>query len=180
MKGKLTVAIILILVTWATAQNRNGIPLGVGDSVPAVYLNTLEGKGVKLVDEINSTTSVIIFYRGGWCPFCNAHLSDLQDINRALRRKGVKIMAISPEPKKGLEKTKETNDLDYDLYTDTDAAAVKFGVATLVNGKPTLPTPSVFIVDTKGVVQFVHFDPDYKVRLEARIILEKVESIIKR
>lgn len=163
----------------AFAQNRNSIQLSVGDTIPQVNVVTMQGMTVSLQKELDGAPSVIIFYRGGWCPFCNAHLSDLQDIQRPLKKKGVKILALSPEPIKDLEKTKENNGVGFNLYTDHDGAALKFGVATLINGKPSLPTPSVFIVDTNNIVQFVHFDPDYKVRLEARIILEKVESILK-
>jgi peroxiredoxin len=39
-----------------------------------------------------------------------------------------------------------------------------------------LPHPAVFIVDTKGVIQFAHVNEDYKIRLEPQKILEAAKS----
>ena len=35
-----------------------------------------------------------------------------------------------------------------------------------------LPVPSVFIVDEKGVIQFEYVNPDYKVRISSKLLLE--------
>ena len=53
-------------------------PLDKGAAVPDVTLQTVDGKKFALKAETSAQPTVIIFYRGGWCPFCNAHLADVQ------------------------------------------------------------------------------------------------------
>jgi hypothetical protein len=35
-------------------------------------------------------------------------------------------------------------------------------------------------VDTNGVIQFVHYDPDYKVRMDAKKIVEEAKAALKK
>ncbi len=41
-------------------------PLLIGASIPSVSLTDLEGKPVDLAEEIKTTPSILVFYRGGW------------------------------------------------------------------------------------------------------------------
>lgn len=49
-------------------------PLLVGASVPPLTLRTVDGEQFDLSEAIAAKPTVLVFYRGGWCPFCNAHL----------------------------------------------------------------------------------------------------------
>ena len=40
-----------------------------------------------------------------------------------------------------------------------------------------LPVPSVFLIDTDGVVRFVHYDPNYEERLENDALLEAAREL---
>jgi peroxiredoxin len=44
------------------------------------------------------------------------------------------------------------------------------------NDNHILPHPAVFVVDTKGVIRFVHVNPDFKVRLEPSKVLEAAKT----
>lgn len=41
-------------------------PLLIGNAVPAVNVQTIEGKTVRLTDEVRNKPTILIFYRGGW------------------------------------------------------------------------------------------------------------------
>jgi hypothetical protein len=41
-------------------------PLLIGNAVPAVNLQTIEGKSIRLNDQVNNKPTILIFYRGGW------------------------------------------------------------------------------------------------------------------
>lgn len=154
-------------------------PLQPGDSIPDALLYNMANQSINLQRETKGKISVVIFYRGGWCPFCNAHLSDLQDIARPLKKKGVLIMALSPENVANLNKTASDNSIKFPLYCDPGSiAASKFGIAYLQGNTWSLPTPSVFIITPDGKIHFTHFDPDYKNRLSADTILAKVDELI--
>ena len=40
-----------------------------------------------------------------------------------------------------------------------------------------LPVPAVFLVDTKRIIQFQYVNPDYRVRLNSKILLTAAEEL---
>jgi peroxiredoxin len=171
--------------------------LKLGDLIPDVTLRTVEGTEVSLRKLVAEKPAVLVFYRGGWCPFCNLHLASLSSIKDDLTKEGVQLIAISMDQPSKLRETMQKDKLDYTLLSDSDADAVKaFGIsykvddATLVkmksfnvdldaatgNSNHILPHPAVFVVNLKGIINFVHVNPDFKVRLEAAKVLEAAKA----
>jgi peroxiredoxin len=173
-------------------------PIQAGTQVPNVTVNTVTNKPVKLREAVAKKPAVVIFYRGGWCPFCNVHLAKLKDIEGDLDKLGYQILAISPDKPSELAKSVEKNKLSYQLLSDSSAEAMKgFGVAWQM---PTelvqtykknykldveermgathhiLPVPSVFVVGKDQKVKFVYANADYRVRLEPAKVLEAAKA----
>ena len=140
---------------------------------------------------------MLIFYRGGWCPFCTRHLKDLAGIEDDLNKAGAQLFAISMDTPAKLKATPARDQLHYRLLSDSDAVAIKaFGIAFKVDdatvekykgyginldaasGKDhhLLPHPAVFVTNTNGVIRFAHVNADYKVRLEPKKILAAVST----
>ena len=174
-------------------------PIGVGAKVPDVRLRTVDGKVFMLRREVAKTPAVVIFYRGGWCPFCNMHLGKLQTIQADLKKSGYQILAISPDRPEELAKTKQKNSLSYQLLSDSTAVAMRgFGVAwrapedmvrtyrekyqvdleAYADGQKhhVLPVPSVFLINRKGEIRFAYSNPDYRVRLDPQKVLEVAKA----
>lgn len=169
-------------------------PIKTGVMAPDATLKALDGKETKLKSVLGGKPTVLIFYRGGWCPFCNAHLSELAKIEGDIRAKGYQIVAISPDTPAELSKTMDKDHVTYRLYSDSPAEAIKkFGIAFRVDDDTftmyrdrykidlerssgmthhILPVPSVFVVDKSGKIIFSHSNPDYKVRLKGEEILK--------
>jgi thiol-disulfide isomerase/thioredoxin len=59
-------------------------PLSTGAKVPTVLLKTVDGQTVELVDFIKEKPTVLVFYRGGWCPYCNTQLGQLKEIEQQI------------------------------------------------------------------------------------------------
>ena len=115
------------LVADSAAQAK---PLMVGATAPDATLQALNGKDVSLSAILKRRRTVLIFYRGGWCPYCNAHLSDLATIEKQVTAHGFQIIAISPDTPTELNKTFTKDHLNYKLFSDSSAEAMKkFGVA---------------------------------------------------
>lgn len=173
-------------------------PLKVGVQAPNSTLRTMGGKLVELKDVLKGKFTALIFYRGGWCPFCNRHLSDLAKIESDLRDMGVQIIAISPDTPEELKKTLDKDSLTYQLFSDSKAQAMRnFGVAFRVDD-PTvsmykdrfdidlerssgeshhiLPVPSVFLIDKLEKIVFAYSNPDYKVRLNGDELLKAAQK----
>jgi peroxiredoxin len=167
-------------------------PIAKGASVPDVTLRTVDGKSFSLRAETTAKPTVIIFYRGGWCPYCNAHLADVQKSEKDLLAMGYQILAICPDRASALRATMDDDKLTYTLLSDADmqatgafglayglddAAAAKyksFGVPLTAqhDGHFWLPVPAVYIVGKDGKIAFAHWDPDYRVRLSGTELLK--------
>src|SRR5688572_14825020 len=85
---------------------------------------------VKLPDMYSSATTVVIFYRGGWCPYCNKHLSSLVKVEKDIAAAGAQIIAISPDTPEYLSQTAAKAGAHYQLLSDSAADAIKaYGLA---------------------------------------------------
>ena len=70
-------------------------PLKKGDMIPDVEVRNEDNQELKLTGLVARKPTVLIFYRGGWCPFCTRHLSALVDIQDDLKAAGLQMVAIS-------------------------------------------------------------------------------------
>jgi peroxiredoxin len=163
-------------------------PIAVGTRAPNAAVTTIDGKATTLKKVFGGKPTVLVFYRGGWCPFCNAHLADLGQVERDIRAKGYQIVAVTPDKPEMVKETMTKDKLDYTLLSDTRAESLMaYGVAFKLDdatfdtyknkygldlekrsGMPhhILPVPSVFVIGADGKVKFVHSNPDYRVRMK--------------
>lgn len=174
-------------------------PLLIGATVPQVALQTADGKAFDLSGAVAKKPTVLIFYRGGWCPYCNTHLGQLQTAEAELLKLGYQILAISPDRPEKLGESVEKHKLTYTLLSDHSMkAAQSFGIAFRVDDATLekykgygidleaasgqkhhlLPVPAVFIVGTDSIVKFVYVNPDYKVRLEPAVLLAAAKAAL--
>lgn len=172
-----------------------------GDVIPDVTVKNADGTEVKLREAAKSKPAVLIFYRGGWCPFCTRHLMALAEVEKDLTAAGFQILAISADKPAKLAETPNHDKLSYKLLSDASMNAAKaFGITFKVPDELVskykneyqidieassgethhlLPHPSVFIVDREGIIRFAHVNPDYKTRLEASEILKAAREAVK-
>lgn len=170
-------------------------PLKVGAKAPEVNMISVEGKSTALKQILGGKPSIIVFYRGGWCPYCNVQLADLGKNEARIKAKGYQVIAVSPDMASELKKSLDKNALSYKLYSDSGADAIKaFGVAFKVDDQTVamyknnykidleksaggqthhlLPVPSVFVIDAKGTIKYAYSNPDYRVRLKGEELLK--------
>ncbi|MGO9039984.1 MAG: peroxiredoxin-like family protein [Steroidobacteraceae bacterium] len=163
-------------------------PLSVGAQAPIFTARTTEGALRTFLPDSYKKPTVVLFYRGGWCPYCNAQLSDLHLVEPKLRKSGFEIVFLSTDRPELLYSSLKATDIHYTLLSDSQLEAAKaFHVAYHVDDatfakmresgidleattgtkQHELPVPSVFIIDTSGTIRFVYSNPDYKIRLGA-------------
>ena len=91
------------------ATNANDVcPIKMGQELPNTELTTIDSKPINLLEVTGAQPTVIIFYRGSWCPYCNRQLAALQEKETALKKLGFQIIAISPDKPENLQKSPET------------------------------------------------------------------------
>lgn len=167
-------------------------PLLIGETIPNESVITVEGKSVAIYDLIKEKPTVLIFYRGGWCPYCNTHLAEIGQAEEDILKLGYQILAVSPDDAQHLQATDEKNKLNYQLLSDgkgtlAQAAGIAFQAAE--RSKPRLseysggqnpgylPVPAVFVLNTKGEILFEYIRPDYKSRLPGDLLLAVLKSL---
>lgn len=155
------------------------------------------GNEVRLKDLLKKGNVVLVFYRGQWCPYCNKHLSRLQDSLQLIRDKGATLIAVSPEKPESVDstvaKTKaefsilydeglkimKAYDVDFEVPENTLTryrnAGIKIDENNGKNGN-FLPIPATYIIDRDGNISYRFFNSDYKKRPSVKEILDNLDK----
>jgi hypothetical protein len=54
-----------------------GVGVAVGEKAPDALVADFEGREVRLATLLSRGPTLLVFYRGGWCPFCNFQIHEL-------------------------------------------------------------------------------------------------------
>jgi peroxiredoxin len=179
-----------------------GVPDGVvavGDTLGSFTLNDATGTSVTLNQLVEAGPAVIVFYRGGWCPYCNLALRTYQqELLPNLPAFDARLVAISPQSPDQSLSTAEKAGLDFTVLSDpanrvADEMGIVFQQADEVldaqrklgldlaqvntEGATRLPRPTVLIVDQDRTVRFVDVQPDYTARTEVADILAALAAL---
>ncbi|OIQ21837.1 MAG: hypothetical protein BM557_02700 [Flavobacterium sp. MedPE-SWcel] len=170
-------------------------PLLVGENMPQLQLTDANGKAFNLNANVAKKPTIVIFYRGGWCPYCSRQLSGLQDIEEELTKMGYQLLAISTDSPENLKNTETKEKLNYTLLSDADLnAAKKFGIAFRApknydsflgdasggkNIHNLLPVPAVYILNKKGNIRFEYINPNISQRLNEGLLKAAAAALYK-
>ena len=173
--------------------------LSIGVRAPDVSLPDALGHRVRLSELWRPGPLVVIFYRGGWCPYCNLELRAWQQRLADLRHLGASLVAISPQTPDNSLSTAEKNELAFPVLSDsTLEAAEAFRIAfelapELVelygrvgndlpvlngNGRWVLPMPATYVIDQDGRIVFSHVEADYRERAEPADVMAAVAQAL--
>jgi peroxiredoxin len=171
----------------------------VGTTLPDAELLDAHGAATTLHEALGDRISVLVFYRGAWCPYCNIALSTYQaELVPELVLRGVGLVAVSPQTADGSLSTQEKHELTFAVLSDPGnqvakamgiltgpteearAAQLQLGLdLTAVNADGTtgLPMPTTVIVDADRVVRWIDVHPDYSTRSEPEQILAELDAL---
>ena len=176
-------------------------PLPVGNPLPArSTVHDANGDEVDLNAEAERQPTILVYFRGGWCPFCNAHLRQLQQIKGELTDMGYQILAVSTDTVDAVRAHGASTNFGYSLLSDADlnlatSLGLKFKVAQeYIDHVKALPpgvtvdlveqnggylvTPAAFVLDTDGVIRFAYANNNYAVRVSQDALLDAARSAL--
>ncbi len=161
-------------------------PLLIGEKIPMLVLRKSSGEAFDLNKSVAQKPTILVFYRGGWCPYCTKQLSGLQEIEKDLDKMGYQVIAISTDSPENLTATVGKQKLSYTLLSDANLnAAKRFGIAfkgpksydkflpETSGGKNVdklLPVPSVFILGKAGTILFEYINPNMTQRISGSLL----------
>lgn len=95
------------------------VPLTVGSAMPVAMVRNANGSERQLGPGPLSRPLVLIFYRGGWCPYCNRHLGELKKIEPKLLQMGYELLFLSTDRPGILYTSLKEPDIHYTLRSDS-------------------------------------------------------------
>lgn len=188
MKSKifLLVACLALLCGTAAAQpakNKNE-PIMAGATAPDFSLTDQNGQTVTL-SKVGKPT-VLVFYRGHWCPFCARQLAELRALLKA--DENVALFAISVD---AAEKSRDLmkkiakdgkGDVKFSLLSDPGHKTIDayglFDPAYAGQDVEGIPHPAVYVLDKNLKAVWAKIESDYKNRptnAEIRAALDKLK-----
>jgi peroxiredoxin len=168
-----------------------GVPGGIapaGTVLPDAELLDVHGAPTTLYAAAGEGTSVLVFYRGAWCPYCNIALSAYQEqLLPQLTGRGIRLVAVSPQKPDGSLTMQQKNGLAFTVVSDPgNAIGGRLGILTRpsqearaaqlqlgldlagvnADATVTLPMPATVILDASRTVRWIDVHPDYSTRTE--------------
>lgn len=147
------------------ATSQSGLSeVSLGQPAPDFVAGNLNGKAVSLKGLIGGRKALLVFYRGGWCPFCNQQLAAISRDHSRFQELNTTVVAVSCEEiEKGRELLQKLA-LPYVLLSDTQFEGIdRYGVRETnpseqvkARGITSHSKPAAFIIDEEGVVRYAY------------------------
>lgn len=172
--------------------------VGTGAVIDLPVLSGLDARPLDLKALVGGRPVILIFYRGGWCPYCNVTLQAYAKIDADVRAAGGTIVAVTPELTDKAGTTAERNGVDFPIAVDRgNAFARSLGLVFALPGdlqplyrqigidlaahngdeSHELPIPAVYVLDKAGVVRWAFVEADFTQRPEPADALAALQSL---
>ena len=173
-----------------TAQAAATKALRAGKQAAQVAFKNPKGEKVTLESLIADGPVILIFYRGGWCPYCVKQLKDFEQHRADIEQAGARVVAVSTELPEHAGNTKEKNKLGFAVLSDPEAVASRaFGVAWANerygpgleryngNDKGEIPLGVTYLIDTNATIRWAFLEDDYKKRATPDQAIEAINAL---
>ncbi len=203
--GLTAVMLMVFSVTVMAANTREDIhdsadqvqPLLAGMKAPDFMVRDVRNQTFQYQSDAQTKPIVLTFFRGGWCPYCNLHLSEMRLAEEQLKEMGFDIWFISIDKPELLFESLDDPGSTYTIYSDSSLDATRaFGLAFQVDDElnerylgygidlerasgenhHVLPAPATYIIGADGIINFAYINPDYKVRLHPDVLLAAAKA----
>ncbi len=170
----------------------------VGDRVALPTLRAVDGGTIDLAAAAAGRPAVLLFYRGGWCPYCNTTLRAYAEALPRIQAAGGALIAVTPEDPEHAAATARDGGLAFPVAVDAGnrfagtlglAFALPDGLRPLYreigidlparNGDAThgLPIPATYVLDASGRIAFAHVDADFTRRADPEAAVAALERL---
>ena len=138
------------------------------------------GGKFRLADRRGKGPTILIFYRGHWCPYCARYfVKKIQPNLARLTAAGGMVLGIGPEPVHTASDFARTHGLTFPLLCDFDGLVIQqFGVRNGFSAAQSfLPHPGTFIFDPDLQLRFRAVDRNFKKRTTIVTIFDALDAM---
>jgi peroxiredoxin len=126
--------------------------LSPGDQFPALNLSLPGGDTLAVPGALAGGFGVVLFYRGSWCPYCNAQLRAFQRAGASLAEIGARVVALSVDDEAATVDLIAKHGLEFPVAHSADARAIARLTGAFVNDDPLFLQSTGFVLDPAGRV----------------------------
>jgi peroxiredoxin len=172
--------------------------LALGDLLPDFTLPGIDGKRIASGTLLARGPLVLTFFRGGWCPFCDAMLQALEAARPQIEALGGTIVAVSPDRPELLAEAAAEKGLGYTLLSDIGACLARLcGVSYEMDDAHAglyarfgrdlpalhagsgweLPISATYVVKGDGSIAYAFANPDWAKRADPEALIAAVRRL---
>ena len=126
--------------------------LNPGDPFPRLTITTTDGQVLTIPEMFAGDFGVVLFYRGAWCPYCNAQLRAFERASQALADAGIRVAALSVNDKETTAALVAEHKLTFPVGYGAVAPALAALTGAFVNPDPVYLQSTGFVLDPAGNV----------------------------
>jgi peroxiredoxin len=126
--------------------------LHAGDTFPELSFTVPAGQTFTVPEMFAGEFGVLLFFRGAWCPYCNAQLRAFQRASGILAAAGVQVAALSADDEAATADLIAKHGLTFPVGFGADARMVADLTGAFVNPDPVYLQSAGFVLDPQGKV----------------------------
>jgi peroxiredoxin len=122
------------------------------DRFPTLTVPLSGGDTISLPDALAGGFGVVLFYRGAWCPYCNAQLRAFQRASDSLFEVGARVVALSVDDEATTAKLTAKHGLTFPVGHSADAKAISAATGAFVDPERGFLQSTGFVLNPDGQV----------------------------
>ena len=126
--------------------------LAPGDPFPRLPITAAGGARLTIPDAFADDFGVVLFFRGSWCPYCNAQLRAFERAGSGLAGEGIRVAALSVDDEQTTAALVAKHKLTFPVGYGLDARAVAELTGAFANPDPVYLKSTGFVLDPAGQV----------------------------
>jgi peroxiredoxin len=123
-----------------------------GTSFPTITAARVGGGEMTIPRDVAGKWTVLLFYRGHWCPYCRQQLLDFQQAGQQLSEMNTQVVALSVDPLEQAQQTVERQRLSFPVLYGLNAHEIVEKIGASVNEDPTYLQATGFVLKPDGTI----------------------------
>ncbi|MGH8193268.1 MAG: redoxin domain-containing protein [Woeseiaceae bacterium] len=179
---------LAVFIFWSR-RNRGEHPfpdiLRPGKSLPEFRAFDEQGNPLRST-QLTGTLSVILFVRGGWCPFCNEQVENLTAYYKDITDLGARLILVTPKPLETTRRVARFFEVEFEFWLDESLdAAEKLGLLHTAAVPEAFRTeygrdtvwPAALVVDRTGVIRYAELSKHVSDRPDPEVLLKVLREL---
>jgi peroxiredoxin len=123
-----------------------------GQQFPTITASRVGGGEMTIPQSTEGKWTVLLFYRGHWCPYCRQQLIDFQRSLEQLHEIGAEVVALSVDPIEKAQETVEKHNLTFPVLYGLNAHEIAQKIGANINEDPLFLQSTDFVLQPDGKI----------------------------